>query len=137
VHDQPELDRLLASIDPQLQSGEFVYCALASGEIPAGLHVQMSFRELEAATVLVTVAEAESHDLSAAFPCQWIILGAHSDLAVVGFLAAVTTALAAAEISTNAVSAFHHDHLFVPTGQGERAVAVLRELQRRHQPDPD
>jgi uncharacterized protein len=136
VDHQQELDRLLASVDPQLQPGVFVFCALTPGEIPTGLHVQMSFRELEATTVVVTRAEAESHGLSAAFPCQWITLGVRSDLAAVGFLAAVTTALAAADISTNAVSAFHHDHLFVPTGQGERAVAVLRDLQRRHQPDP-
>jgi uncharacterized protein len=135
VDRQPELDRLLASIDPQLQLGVFVFCALTPGEIPTGLHVQMSFRELEATTVVVTMAEAESHGLSPAFPCQWIILGVRSDLAAVGFLAAVTTALAGADISANAVSAFHHDHLFVPNGEGERALDVLRDLQRCHQPD--
>jgi uncharacterized protein len=136
VHHQPELDRLLASIDPRLQPGQFVFCAVPLGELPAGLTPLMSFRELEATTVVVPVAEAQAHDLSVAFPCQWVILGVHSDLAAVGFLAAVTASLAAAGISTNAVSAFHHDHLFVPSGEGERAVAVLRSLQEAHRVRP-
>lgn len=131
-----ELHRLLASIDPQLQPGVFVFCALAPEDIPAELDVQMCFRELEATTVVVTAAEAETHDLSVEFPCQWIVLGVRSDLTAVGFLAAVTNALAAADISTNAVSAFHHDHLFVPAGEGERSVAVLRDLQGRQRPGP-
>jgi uncharacterized protein len=137
VHHQPDLDRLLASIDPQLQPGEFVFCALPAEAIPAGLTPQLSFRELEATTVVVRVAEAQAHDLPVAFPCRWIILGVHSDLAAVGFLAAVTASLAAAGISTNAVSAFHHDHLFVPSGEGERAVAVLRSLQEAHRDRPN
>jgi hypothetical protein len=38
----------------------------------------------------------------------------------------------------NCVSAYYHDHLFVPTAQGEPAVGVLRELQRLAGiPDPD
>jgi hypothetical protein len=132
VDRQQELHRLLASIDPQLQPGVFVFCALAPGEIPAELDVQMSFRELEATTVVVARADAEVHDLPMMFPCQWIILGVGSDLAAVGFLAAVTTGLATAGISVNAVSAYHHDHLFVPAGEGERSVAVLQSLQEVH-----
>ena len=44
-----------------------------------------------------------------------ITLDVHSSLESVGFLAAVSARLAAAGIPCNAVSAFHHDHLFVPS----------------------
>jgi hypothetical protein len=131
-----ELERLLASINPQLEEGIFTFCLLEPGEVPAGLDVQMLFREREATTVVVPEAEARQRGLTGEFPCQWITLGAQSDLAAVGFLAAVTTRLAAAGISTNAVSAYFHDHIFVPAGQGERAVAVLEEWQGLHQFGP-
>jgi hypothetical protein len=53
-----------------------------------------------------------------------------SSLAAVGFLAAVTRALAGAGISANPVSGFHHDHLFVPWDRREEALAVLEALTR-------
>jgi hypothetical protein len=40
----------------------------------------------------------------------------------------ITTALAEAGISCNAVSAFYHDHLFVPYDRAREAVTVLRGL---------
>jgi len=52
----------------------------------------------------------------------------HSALDAVGFLAAVTTRLAEAGISVNAVSAFHHDHLFVPEHRADEALQLLLEM---------
>jgi hypothetical protein len=46
----------------------------------------------------------------------------------VGFLAAITARLAQAGISLNAVSAYYHDHLFVPWENRERAMQILKEL---------
>ena len=37
------------------------------------------------------------------------------------------TRLAAAGISVNAVSAFHHDHLFVPEDRAEEALRLLQD----------
>ena len=53
------------------------------------------------------------------------------DLEAVGFLAAITTRLAEDGIPVNAVSAFHHDHLFVPLDRLDDAMAALAELTRR------
>lgn len=50
---------------------------------------------------------------------------------LVGFLALVSRALAEAGIAILALSAFERDHLLVPSGQLERAVAALRDAQAR------
>jgi hypothetical protein len=126
------LGRLLASIDPQLQAGTLVFCAIEHDGRPSGLAVRMEFREHEATTLVVSAEDARTHGLVGEFPCEWIVIGARSDLSAVGFLAEITARLATAGISANVVSAVHHDHLFVPVGLGERAVAVLLELQGRH-----
>jgi hypothetical protein len=55
-----------------------------------------------------------------------ITLTVHSSLDGVGFLAAVTARLADAGIAVNAVSAFYHDHLFVPESRAEQALRLLQ-----------
>ncbi|WP_292127622.1 ACT domain-containing protein, partial [Mesorhizobium sp.] len=55
-------------------------------------------------------------------------LDIHSSLDAVGFLAAITTRLAAAGMGVNPVSAFYHDHLFVPAERAEEALGLLRQL---------
>jgi uncharacterized protein len=132
-----DLGRLLASIEPQLQAGVYAFCTLGTGEEMVGLDVVMLFRERGATTIVVPLADARAQGLAWEFSCQWITLGVHSDLGAVGLLAAITSSLAAAGISTNVVSAYHHDHLFVPAGRGDEAAAVLQELQRRHQAGQD
>jgi hypothetical protein len=57
-----------------------------------------------------------------------ITLEVHSSLEAVGFLAAVTRRLAEARIGANPVSAFFHDHLFVPADRAEEAVTILEQL---------
>jgi len=57
-----------------------------------------------------------------------IALSIRSSLHAVGFLAASTTRLAAAGISISAISAYYRDHLFVPSGDAERAMRLLTPL---------
>ncbi|EKD51400.1 MAG: hypothetical protein ACD_62C00265G0006 [uncultured bacterium] len=57
-----------------------------------------------------------------------ITLTVHSGLDAVGFLARISTALAEAGISLNAVSAFYHDHLFVPVDRAGEAMVALERL---------
>lgn len=71
-------------------------------------------------------AEAAGLPYSAVF--AMITLSVHSSLEAVGFLAAIATRLASHGISVNPVSAFYHDHLFVPVAQAETAIALLHEL---------
>jgi hypothetical protein len=114
---------------PELQPGIFVFCTIAAGTIiPAALSPLLTFRELEGTTLVVPREEAEAAGLASAFPSRQITLTVHSALEAIGFLAAITTRLAEAGISVNAVSAFHHDHLFVPVDRADEAMAVLRQI---------
>jgi uncharacterized protein len=127
----PPANAVLAAIDPQLQPGTYVFCALGSEPPPPGLDALLRFAEPEGTTVVATEREAAEHGLVGAFSCEWVVLGGQTELEGVGLLAAVTGCLAEAGIASNVVSAVHHDHLFVPEGSGRLAVEVLRERQRR------
>jgi uncharacterized protein len=124
---------LLASIDARLQPGTYVFCSLDPGTaVPEDAAVQMLFREAEGTTVVLASEDAAALGLTSEFGCEWIVIGADSDLAAVGFLAVLSATLADAGLSANVVSASHHDHVFVPAGRGRDAVAALAALQQRH-----
>ena len=127
---ESDLSQLLERMNPELHPGIFVFCQLADRHFSAGIEARMQFVEDEATTVVVTQEQAAAAGLHAVFPSAWITLGVESDLAAVGFLAAVTERLAAAGISTNVVSAYHHDHLFVPFDLADKALEVLKALAR-------
>lgn len=125
---ETDLDTLLSGMRPELRPGTFVFATVA--EVPADLAPVMCFREAEGTTLILPEAAAARAGLPATFPCRWITLAVHSSLDAVGFLAAVTARLAERGIAVNAVSAFHHDHLFVPVARAKEAMEVLRELTR-------
>ena len=76
-------------------------------------------------TLIITEGQANQEGL--AYDSTWacITLRVHSALSAVGFLAALTSRLAQAGISVNAVSAFYHDHLFVPWESRNEAMETL------------
>lgn len=124
-----DLNALLGHMKPEMQRGIFVFCTIPTNEtIPAALNPLMTFREQEGTTLVVLREEAEAAGLRSAFASRLITLTVHSALDAVGFLAAITARLAEAGISVNAVSAFHHDHLFVAVEQAEEAMVALRAV---------
>jgi hypothetical protein len=90
----------------------------------------MVFREGEGTTLILPLEAAEGAGIACVFPCRMITLRVHSSLEAVGFMARITARLAGAQIGVNPVSAFFHDHLFVPEDRAEEAIALLRELSR-------
>lgn len=118
------LDVLLAAAKPKLNRGIYVFAKGVAADAVA------TFREEEGLTAVVSKKSAEKLKLAWTYPCAWITLTVYSDLNAVGFLAEITKRLAAAGISCNVFSAFHHDHLFVPYDTRQRAMKVLRELRR-------
>ena len=125
-----DLNTLLRTMRPELQAGVFVFSSLPNEiDIPAAVRPLLWFREREGVTVVIQRDEAERVGLlSYQFASRLITLSVHSALDAVGFLAAVTTRLAEAGISVNAVSAFHHDHLFVPEHRADEALQLLLEM---------
>ena len=114
---------------PVLQEGEFVFCSLDPETIPHwNFEPVMLFQEKEGTTVILDRGQAERFSLDYRFPSRMITLTIHSSLEAVGFLAMITAELAAAGISVNAVSAYFHDHLFVPAGTELKAMRLLEEL---------
>ncbi|PSO30320.1 ACT domain-containing protein [Bradyrhizobium sp. MOS002] len=130
-----DLDALLRNMKPEMRPGIFVFCTIPTEQpIPAALSLLLTFREQEGTTLVIPREEAEAAGLRYAFASCLITLTVHSALDAVGFLAAITARLAAAGISVNAVSAFHHDHLFVPVDRADEAMAILQEMSgAKHQ----
>lgn len=131
MNGETDLKKLLATMTPDLLPDVYVFATLTPGTSqPEGLDPVMVFREREGVTLIVTEDAARSAELTASFRCSMITLNVHSSLEAVGFLAAITTRLAAAGMGVNPVSAFYHDHLFVPAERAEDAMGLLRELAR-------
>ena len=129
-----DLSSLLATMQPSLSDERFVILT-GVDDSPAHQSVRpvMIFREREGATWIVTEAQAVQLGREGSYPCRMITLNVHSSLEAIGFLAAITTALAKQGISANAVSAFYHDHLFVPVDKASEALSILRALSEQAQ----
>jgi uncharacterized protein len=124
-----DLQALLRNVKPELREGVFVFCTTAEGaEIPGAIRPLLTFREQEGTTLVMRREEAERIGLRTQFASRLITLNVHSSLDAVGFLAAITALLAKAGISVNAVSAFYHDHLFVPDHRADEALRLLQDM---------
>jgi uncharacterized protein len=126
---ESNLGVLLKSMKPELQNDVFVFCSLSREQLKdLDAEPLFLFREKEGSTVVLKEGEARLAGLEGVFPSRWITLSVHSSLDAVGFLAAVTSRLARAGISVNAVSAYYHDHLFVPAALAQEAMRELQDL---------
>lgn len=129
---ETDLQRLLGGLAPELaQRPRAIRSQAADVSVPAD--AIMSFRENEGITTIVVVDEHaldESAIGESADEPLWaqITLRIHSSLEAVGMMAAIAAALTARDIPCNAVSAYYHDHLFVPWPRRDDTLAALREL---------
>ncbi len=123
------LDQMLARMSPELAAPTYLFVTVAQS--PAGIEPLMSLREDEGLTLIVSADQAAEHGLPVEHPMKRITLRVHSSLDGVGLTAAFSTALAEQGISCNVVAGYHHDHVFVPEADAERALAALRELSAR------
>lgn len=128
---ETNLDKLIREMNPELNKGEFVFCKLDSEEKLQNVKPKCLFRETKGMTVVLSKTEAEKLNLPYTFVCSWITLNIHSSLDAVGFIAKVSKALAEAGISCNIISAYFHDHLFVPIDKTDEALKSLQNLQHR------
>ena len=121
------LDMLLKTMQPLLMDGKWVFRTSADSFDAATLETAiLMFREPEGVTIISPATP--NHDGLPVW--AMITLSIHSSLEAVGFLAAITTALAAIDIPVNAVSAYYHDHIFVPYERRDDAMECLRCMMR-------
>jgi hypothetical protein len=126
---ETDLSALLAAMEPVLADTVWVFATLPPGaSIPSGVTPLMTCAEAEGLTLILRQDEAQKAGLAHVFPSRRITLNIHSSLEAVGFLAALLPTLAAAGIGVNPVSAYFHDHLFVPADRADEALDLLRGI---------
>lgn len=109
--------RMVAEMAPVLDPKVWSYLVVDGQPLPAD-----TFALIREAEGLTAIIPAEGGDFAR------ITLMVHSALDGAGLTAAVSGALAEQGIACNVVAGFHHDHLFVPWGRRDEALAVLEEL---------
>jgi len=129
-----EIDAILSSLSPQLETDE-VYTYFTDPNASYGDHANLcpvaTCQEREGLTFVVPLSDALVEgglDPKAHPPLKRITLGVHSSLEAIGLTAAVSSLLAKHDISANMVAGYHHDHIFVPANDAERAVELLTQL---------
>lgn len=126
------LAALLATLQPRLNPGVFAFVSVPAATDPSAAKAVATVREAEGLTLVVPEVVAQTAGWPLQFRAAWITLDVASPLGGPGLTAAVTAALAEADIACNVIAGVHHDHLFVPVDRGSAALAALRALQQRH-----
>ena len=127
---ETNLSRLIQNMQPELLEGEFVFVRFNRDLIEAiKLNPICTFNENEGLSVILNRDKADLNHIKYESVFRMITLNIHSSLDAVGFLVRITGELAMYNISVNPVSAYYHDHLFVPTAKAEEAVNILKQLQ--------
>ena len=126
---ETNLSLLLKSIQPILREGEYVFCPIDRQNLSFFMADAIGiFHEEEGTTIILSRHCADANKLNYSSVFRLITLSVHSSLEAVGFLAAIATKLAEHGISVNPVSAYYHDHLFVPASRASEAMDLLNEF---------
>ncbi|WP_306851995.1 ACT domain-containing protein [Luteibacter jiangsuensis] len=122
-----DLRALLAALDPEIDPIPKRFLHVSHEKARTRLaDALMMFREAEGSTLIVDV---DGDDVQGD-RLLWarITLRVQSSLTAVGMMAAVSAALAKRGIPCNPVSAFLHDHIFVPWDRRDDALDALSHL---------
>jgi hypothetical protein len=123
-----DLRVLLAALDPEIDPVPKRFLHVSHEKARERMaDALMMFREAEGTTLIVDVEDA---DVSGSERLLWarITLRVQSSLTAVGMMAAVSAALTKRGIPCNPVSAFMHDHIFVPWERRDDALDALSHL---------
>lgn len=126
---ETDLSVLIRSMEPVLSINRYGYVSVPKGQtVPAGCSPFAVICEDEGLTLVAPFDELAA--LGHPSDAEWarISLTVHSELSAVGLTAAFARALGDAGISANVIAGYYHDHIFVPWGKREAAVAALRAL---------
>lgn len=116
-------------MNPILRDEEYVFCSVNHHDNSyLKLDPICIFREDEGLTLIVRRDRADAADISYSSIFRMVTLSVHSSLDAVGFLATITSKLAQHGISINSISAYYHDHLFVPAARACEVMTLLHEF---------
>ncbi len=126
---ETNLDILVKNMQPVLKDETYVFHSSdISFSYAAKLKPIMLFREDEGLTIILNKKIAQQENINYVYESCVITLNVNSSLDAIGFLAKITAALANKNISVNPVSAYFHDHLFIPKDKASLAIKTLNEL---------
>jgi len=125
---ETNLDKLLKTMNPKLNEGEYVFCSVNELSQFSFSDIILFFKEEEGFTIVVEKKLADKLHLKYTFIASWITLTVHSSLKAVGLTAAFSKALADENISCNVVAGYFHDHIFVDRKDAEMAMMVLERF---------
>lgn len=111
--------------------GEFVFCIVSEEQLlELKSAPKLIFREQEGTTIVIKKKIADKLHFKYENIWAMITLSVHSDLNAVGLLAKISNKLAEHQISLNVISAYYHDHLFVPIEKLEETMESLKDLSK-------
>ena len=113
---------------PVLDAEVYVFVTIPTDTTDLNLPSIGSFTEEEGTTLICPASATTDISIQKSDAFKRITLEVYSSLDAVGFMARISTALAAKNIPCNVISAFHHDHLFVPAKMADQAMRALHEL---------
>ena len=125
---ETDLAKILKTLKPERNAGDYVFCVVNDLNRFNLDEIIFFFQEEEGSTVVLRKEVADKLMLDYSLVAAWITLTVHSSLESVGLTAAFSKALSEERISCNVVAAYHHDHIFVPKKDGEKAMRVLTKL---------
>lgn len=125
---ETDIAKLLDGLNPVLDEKAYAFASLPTADAFVGLAPIMMFNEAEGVTGIVPLEKAKASGVAFEFPSRRITLQIHSSFEAVGLIAKVSEALEDEDIPANVVSAFYHDHVFVPEDKAELAMETLLKL---------
>ncbi|MCZ4353009.1 ACT domain-containing protein [Roseovarius aestuarii] len=123
-----DLNLLLAGMSPELDGETYVFATLPDRILPRGIQPLVVMQEAEGTTIIIPRDAAQKSGIAYQFPSRRITLNVHSALDAVGFLAVITTRLAAVGMGVNPVAGYFHDHLFIPADRADDAMQSLHSM---------
>ena len=129
---EKNLEKLLASMSPELSDGEYVFCTFQNARYGdfAELEPVATVKETEGLTLIIPRATADNDNLTYESVFRGITLTIHSSLDAIGLTAAFSNKLAEYGISANVIAGYYHDHVFIQREYAERAMEALSEFAR-------
>lgn len=124
------LTYLIQNMSPEKAEGNYVFTkvnALPPNDVLGEIFAFV--RESEGITLILPRQTADSMNLSYDGEYALISLKVVSSLAAVGLTAHFSKFLTQANIPSNVIAGYYHDHIFVPSTHADDALKVLKKAQ--------